>query len=241
MEEREAEHMEEVAAQFSQLKFVIDTQYANNQTGNPIATSITLGSKELPFLMSIRSFGNLEISSDNCIVDITYNESNKTLEKPYPLGTIKYSSVNGYFLNQEFIYEAGAIITSQSEGNMISIKPSLSQNASGNLSFKIINISGVGGKVSASGYGTTAIQTEFSESSINNIKNVSNIKITTLYPNAWKIFANWALEKILNTNDFWIPDPNPIDNSINIIFNNTIDIEVTYVKVNAQIGPGWVE
>ena len=118
MEQREAEHMDVVDAQFSQLKFAIDTQSSTGQFNIPIATSITLGSKELPYLMSIRAFGQLEILSDAFILRIT-NASNTF---NYSIGTIEYSSSNAYYLDQSFIYEAGAIITSQQEGNMVSIE-----------------------------------------------------------------------------------------------------------------------
>ena len=38
MEEKEAEHMNDVLNQFSQLKFAIDSQSASGQTNTPIAT-----------------------------------------------------------------------------------------------------------------------------------------------------------------------------------------------------------
>ena len=56
MEEKEADHMEMVADQFSRLKFAIDTQSTiglhDRSINIPISTSITLGNKEIPFLMS---------------------------------------------------------------------------------------------------------------------------------------------------------------------------------------------
>ena len=61
MEQKESEHMDEVAVQFSQLKYAIDTHSATEQINNPISAAITLGSRELPYLMSTRAFGHLEI------------------------------------------------------------------------------------------------------------------------------------------------------------------------------------
>ncbi|MFA5102886.1 MAG: hypothetical protein WC525_06995, partial [Candidatus Thermoplasmatota archaeon] len=61
MEQREAEHMDKVAEQFSYLTSVIDGQAADQKKNLPIATSITLGSKELPYMLSIKAFGKLEI------------------------------------------------------------------------------------------------------------------------------------------------------------------------------------
>jgi len=87
MEQTEADHMEVVADQFSQLKFAIDIQSANKKPDIPMSTSITLGNKVLPFLTSSRAYGSLDILSDECVVKIT-NDSESVL---YPLGVIKYS------------------------------------------------------------------------------------------------------------------------------------------------------
>ncbi|MDD3492038.1 MAG: hypothetical protein PHU95_00905 [Candidatus Thermoplasmatota archaeon] len=60
MKEKEAEHMDTVANQFSNLKFSIDLQTLA-QIDVPITNSITLGSKELPYFISARAFGSLNV------------------------------------------------------------------------------------------------------------------------------------------------------------------------------------
>src|SRR5512136_787170 len=61
MKEREADHMDKVAEQFTYLTSVIDGQAADGAKNMPTATSVTLGSKELPYMLSIRAYGSLEI------------------------------------------------------------------------------------------------------------------------------------------------------------------------------------
>jgi hypothetical protein len=237
MEQKEAEHLDEVAAQFSKLKFAIDTQFSTEQLNTPIATSITLGSKELPYLMSVRAFGNLVILPGAFKLCI----SNLTDTFYYSFGIIKYSSVNAYFIDQSFIYEAGSIIVSQFEGNMISIKPVFAiSNQGGNTTITISspNITGIGGKISGSGYGTTAIQTEYFGSAENCIHNVTNITITTSYRNAWEIFLNWTLEKYL---DPAVYSTNVDENSIAIEFTNAPVVNLKIANFYAQIGAGWIE
>jgi hypothetical protein len=262
MEQREAEHMDEVTAQFSQLKFAIGTQYATKQKYTPLATSITLGSKELPYLMSIRAFGHLEILSNTYSKAFSITITNATDSPQYSIGTIKYSSNNAYYVNQDFIYEAGAIITSQTDGDIMSIKPSFPSFETDvnniNISFDLINISGVGGKLSWSGYGTTAIQTEYSGPQIKqNFTNVSSIEIISNYPNSWFFFMNWTLQKqgfthgnTINTGDFYIETDFPNNKiTINIykrIYYNTNDwyrptVYINIIEILAQIGPGWIE
>lgn len=237
MEQREAEHMDMVDAQFSQLKFAIDTQSSTGQLYIPIATSITLGSKELPYLMSIRAYGQLEILSDS--FEISFTNASDTYT--YSFGIIEYSSNNAYFLDQSFIYESGAIITSQQEGNMISIKPSFYITKVGEdeyISINLPNLSGVGGKTTASGYGTTAIQTEYTGSNNINIQDVVQISIKSSYINAWSIYLNWLCKKSLDPSDYSIII---LNNEVTIQFSNSPDIDLTIVDINAQIGAGWVE
>ena len=62
MKEREAEHMDVVANQFASLKYSIDLQ-ATQKSHSPLVNSITLGSKELPYFISSRAFGSLQILS----------------------------------------------------------------------------------------------------------------------------------------------------------------------------------
>jgi len=244
MEQTEADHMEVVADQFSQLKFAIDTQSAIKEPNTPISTSITLGNKELPFLTSSRAYGSLDILSDECIVTIT-NDSGSVL---YPLGIIKYSSANAYFLNQAYICEAGAVILSQSQGNTISIKPAFSVSygygSDINISFTIINISTIGEKRSIGGYGTYPIQTEFSDNDTTVFPDVKNITIDTNYQNAWQKFINNTLiNSGLNHHSYGANFSISVDDDSMILkFTNstTVNLKLKYVKINAQIAPGWI-
>lgn len=239
MEQKEAEHMNEISSQFSQLKFAIDTQSSAGQLSSPIASSITLGSKEMPFLMSLRAFGYLDILSNS----IDFNFSNNTDNYQFSIGSIKYSSLNGYYLDQSYIYQAGAVIVNQYEGNMMSIKPSfVIVNDSGivNITIKLVDIIGIGGKVSASGFGTTAIQTEYLEYNDFYLTNIDSIEINTLYSNAWGIYLDWLLEKELDTSDYLL-DVDVTNNVITITFTNQPDLDIQIIKINAQIGAGWIE
>lgn len=242
MEEKEASHMEMVADQFSQLKFAIDTQSAIKKPNTPISTSITLGNKEMPFLSSSRAYGSLEILSDECRVRIV-NDSHVYF---YSLGVIKYSSVNTYFLNQAYVFEAGAVILSQYEGDTMSIKPAFSVKKEDNvsISFTIINISTIGEKRSISGYGSYPIQTEYSGSdplySVKKINNVSTISISTNYQNSWEKFINKTLINSGLTYDthFFI-DTNETEILIHFISHPNVNLQV--IEISAQIAPGWIE
>lgn len=242
MEQREAEHMHQVESQFAQLKLSLDTQAYVGNKNIPIANSITLGSSEMPFFMTMKAFGNLQILEDVSIINVSnashYNKTN--------IGIIKYSSANAYFINQEFIYESGALITNQNDGSSISIKPSFYIESSPyyyNITFTIIDISGVGGKISGGGYDTTSIQTQLAEVYNETIENPRYINITSSFHQSWNESINLTLKKEFPNgykNDYFI---NTTGNKVSIDFSrNPPDyIELRIFEIDAQIGPGWVE
>jgi hypothetical protein len=256
MEQREAEHMEVVAEQFASLTSVIDGQAADGRKSIPIASFITLGNKELPFLVSSKAFGTLEILENSCTITVT----NKSQTSIFPIGAIAYSSANAYYLDQSYTYEVGAMIVSQTQGNMMMIRPGffVDYNESNDppltITFDVVNISCVGNKTIASGFGTYPIQTEFHKISRNiTFYNVSSINISSPFSNAWFIFVNnsliraglnseglgydqFTLTKTAQAVQLDFPclysDPNDCL-AINIIFK--------IIEIQAQIGPGWVE
>ena len=237
MTQKEAEHMDAVANQFNQLKFAIDTQTTTKQI-IPISTSITLGSKEMEFLVSQRAYGSLDIVFNEYMINIT----NATQTVSYSqMGIIKYSSKNTYFLDQSYIYENGAIVLHQSSGDAMVTRPSLFI-AGGSANFYMVRISGIGGKTSLSGYGSYPIQTMFSCNTTTVIPQVSQINITTKYPKAWNTSLNNTLVQawLDPGSAFQITDiPDGIQ--INFFDTNKMDFTIIMNDINVQIGPGWIE
>lgn len=249
MEQREAEHMDKVAEQFASLTSVIDGQAAEEKKGIPLATSVTLGSRELPFLVSSKSYGTLEILENSCNITIR----NQTMTQTYHLGTITYSSANAYYIDQSYTYETGAMIVSQTPGNLMMIPPEflIEYNGSSNLSitFNVVNISGIPQKMMAAGFGSYPIQTEFREiSTIINYTQVENITIATRFSNAWSVLLNNSLTAAgLNWagygTHFLLSDTGQ---ATSLEFTGVADpLKVTLnfriIEIRAQIGPGWVE
>ncbi len=256
MEQREAEHMDRVAEQFGFLTSVIDDQAADEKKGIPIATFVTLGSKELPFLVSSKAYGTLEILDNSCSINI----QNDSTEYTYPIGTITYTSSNAYFLNQIYTYEAGSMIVSQPQqngGNLMMSHSGFSIDYNYtylrlNISFDIVNISSIGQKTIASGSGICALQTEFNEISIDKIfKMVSNINIsfTTPNSNAWYVFINSSLNLAgVETGDDLKIELDDSSHTVSIIYIEPtippfeeVNVFFRIIDIEAQIGPGWIE
>jgi len=238
MEQKEAEHMEEIQNQFSQLKFAIDTLSLAEKEYSTISTPITLGSKEMPFLTSTRSYGSLKVNQEDCEIIIT---ANGNVEYPFVLGALTYTSDNAYLIEQSLSYETGGVILSQEDGDIITIQPSVYMNEQQALSFEMIRLIGISGKTTASGYGTYPVQTRYSDSNTQRIGNVKKITINNTHPNAWEKFFDNLFKNyddinctIENNNVVIKPESDSVDATI-----PDVSIHLTDIKI--QISPGWVE
>jgi hypothetical protein len=243
-EEREAEHMEKVAEQFTQLKFAVDVLSTIENTGNKITTAITMGVNEIPlpmFLKSEKSYGYLRLISDDSIINITDKIPSAYT---YELGSIKYSPRNSQYIETDYIYEAGGVITSQVLGNTMYIMPyfSISNTGNVNIIYEAVNFIDIAGKKYTTGHGITQVQLEYLTKNTNIINNVDQISISTDYMGAWNNFFNDSLISAGLTygaaNDYIIIEN---ENEIIIDFNNALTVDITLIitDINIQIGPGW--
>ena len=233
LEQREADHMQIVSSQFTQLKYALDIQ-TTVETGTAISTYITLGSEEIPFFGLGKTYDSLEILPDSCEIII----KNSTDNYNFSLGTIKFTSSNLYFIDQSFIYEAGSLILRQQNSDTLNGKTYFSVVNFTNISLSIVNISVNEGKIGISGFGTYPIYTEFLNSKEYVLTNLTNITINTKYPNSWKTFFNSSTLKYSGLT-YTI---NETTDKITVDFSGSLgNIFLKVVDINAQIGPGWNE
>ena len=237
MEQKEAEHMDTVLNQFSQLKFSIDTLSVLSEKYSAISSPITLGSKEMPFLSSTRAYGSLEVDPNECKIIITDGNDQKST---YTLGALEYRSQNAYFLNQDYTYESGAVILSQISGDVIVIRPSIFVKDGKDLSFDLIRLISTDGKTSASGYGTYPVQTMFSDSQVKTITGVKTIEIYNSHLGAWEKFFENLLSNI-NCSINQTTDGTGIIISFVNNASRTPDVFMEITHIEIQISPGWVD
>jgi len=92
-------------------------------------------------------------------------------------------------VDQTYVYEGGAVIIGQYDGEAIISPPFVSfgnYTSTHAVNLSVVNINGIAGKTSASGYGTYSVRTNYSGYSdyMAMAKSVT-INITTSYPSAW--------------------------------------------------------
>jgi hypothetical protein len=197
MEQIESEHMDEVADQFIMLKNAIDTQVSFERF-TPVNTPITLGCKELPFLVSSKAFGDLAILEDKFELHIGYDILGERYDYFCKTDALSYLSGNSYYLDQSYTLEAGALILSQNDGNVMTIEPAFyaekdSIPNSYNISFNLIDTVSKGDKTTVSGYGTYSVQTQYLNSTDEFVNDILFFNITTAYPYIWERFINDTL------------------------------------------------
>jgi len=236
LENSEASHMKETSNQFIQLKYALDIQTLVNDS-SAMTTPITLGVKDIPFFNRGRTFDTLEIINDAITIDFTPGGS-------YTSDVIKFSSGNTYFVDQSYVYEAGALIISQDDKSVLYGSPPIVVTEYGkNITFYITEIEGLAGKTDASGYGTYPIFTR-ARNPTNEIiiNNVTQITITTGYPEAWKTVFEQTIEEPGFNYDILTSD-NEVTLTFNIVDNNIVDnnFKIHNKKIDTQIAFGLAE
>ena len=234
MEEREAEHMDEVSNQFSSLKSMIELQAMTNSS-SPISTMITLGSKELPYFISAKGYGEIsvpDIGNENIKV-ISFDSGIYN----YELTSIKYEAYNSYFVDQIYALEGGGVIVKQLNGEpVMRVDPSITVKNTTKIEihYNLPIIVGFPGKNLTYGPGKCFIRTNWSKGDTDHITNISSINISTQYPEAW----NKSFASMLGNNVNYEQGKSYVKISKKV---KKINFDVEYYYIYTQIGHGWIK
>jgi hypothetical protein len=257
MEQKESDHMDRVSNQFSQLKSVIEIQSMMGATESseaivytPMSSPITLGSKELPYFVSARSIGQIDIIDQEDVGD-----QNISLSEVYykPLTSIKYRATNFYFPKdlaqpwQEYVLEGGGVILKQSDGEVMKIYPAITVENHSELNYIKIKyfvpvFTGFPGKKTYSDWEDCYIYTNYISHDTYS-EYVTKISINSDYPNAWYnclvnesrgILWEYYNNEYLDINR----DNNVITIKPGIIGNLFLDL--TVAEIGVQVGPGYI-
>jgi hypothetical protein len=217
------------------MKAMIDLQSLTAKDV-PISSPITLGSRELPYFVTARAFGELSIVDSTGKIEV-----NNELEYIAKLTAIKYEAFNSYFVHQTYLLEGGGIIVKQPDGKpVMRVDPPISaENKSTiNIYYTIPIIVGIAGKDSSTtDYKTCFIRTNYSDrSDVDWIPraSVSGIRITTNYTSAW----NESLHDLLGSNVNISKGSNYVEITKKV---KQINLYYKEIYIYAQISPGWIE
>jgi hypothetical protein len=245
MEQKEAEHMDLVSNQFSTLKSMIDLQGITRSSA-PISSMITLGSRDLPYFITAKAFGEVSVK-ENPTYKITVLPPPGSLPSgTVPLTSIQYAADNSYFVDQTYILEGGGLIVQQPDGvPVMRADPSISSVNNTNtitLHFDLVHVITIPGKNSTNGEGNCFIRTNYSSNRthFDTIQPGGHIRIYTAYPNAW----NESLHNLLGiyaVNGYINIAVAPAQSYIEIIpGTKDILLQLNVIDIYVQIGQGWI-
>ena len=247
MEQKEAEHMDQVSNQFSYLKSMIDIQSATN-SDVPMFTMITLGSRELPYLITAGSSGELEIVEDNSS-RISVTKDPDIDNYSVNLTSIKYQGNNIYFVKQTYALEGGGLFVKQPSGNStMRADPPIYPTTPSNkviLHFNLTKIVCYKNRSYTGGFGKCFVRTNYSHTNPPEyydptyaITKIMNATIYTDYPNAWHASLNDTI------GDFVYVNLTSSGSSKYVTIEEKSDPVYVYFServIYTQIGLGWVK
>ena len=231
MEQREAEHMDEVSNQISNLKSMIELQQIT-QADAPMFSVITLGSRELPYFVTAPATGQLDVVNSGpwkFNVDYGANE--------FDLSSIRFTAYNAYFVDQIYALEGGGIICKQPNGeSVMRVDPAMyiENKSNVNIYIDFPIFVGIPGKNMTSGFGKCVIRTNYSAGSSSSITDIASLNISTQYPNAWyEAFYSWIGNNVnYNKGTRFVEITRKAKN---------VNLYIDCYYVHAQISPGWIK
>jgi hypothetical protein len=128
----EYSHMNDVWEDMADLKSKIDLMTivlaSDSNSPNNVTMNVPfhMGGGDVPLIGTIKSSGTLSVANKKeCNMTVTAVSEEGNWNKTIPYGTVSYASQNRYYVNQNFIYEGGALILSQGERSSMMLYPSI--------------------------------------------------------------------------------------------------------------------
>ncbi|ADE37052.1 DUF7289 family protein [Methanohalophilus mahii] len=251
----EKAHMDDVYDDMSQLKARADMLSLASRLSSSLNEDITvslsipikMGGGDIPIVGPTKSSGVLSVNDSIYKVDITgTNSTDSSIPLgSYDLGTISYTSNNGYYIDQTFTYENGAVILSQRDKSLMKLDPSISiKNQSGNLLVDLTLMEIAGDRVVITSNGLEEIKLtsndwveEFTPTKNESLTNLT-ISMNTSYPSAWAKYLNNSAEDadLVHSVDYNIDERDDY-----VVFNlnssdGNIDFYLNKATVDAKVG-----
>lgn len=127
----EYSHMNDVWEDMADLKSKIDLMTIalasdpdSPDTEITMSVPFHMGGGDLPLIGAIKSSGTLSVNKNECEINIV-TDSDGDWNKTITCGDVSYTSQNRYYVDQNFIYEGGALILSQGERSSMMLYPSI--------------------------------------------------------------------------------------------------------------------
>lgn len=222
----EINHMDDITNSFIDLKGTVDRQIVSNNVDTTLSTRIKLGEEGGQLLGVGKTSGDLEFTP-YLSPGLLYNTDTPPNLDGSPeniygwnRGSISYRSNNVYYIDQDFIYENGAVIIDQGGDAVMRVTPNFvaEKNNITNTTFVTVTLVSLEGSTSTRGGSEThTIETTLKSGTESRIplmwgngsipwsgENIT-YEITTKYPDLWEQFFGEMLNDTSSNLD-WDPD-----------------------------------
>lgn len=225
MKEKEFSHMRSVEEGFMDITSTISSYVLTNDKTTETKIPIQLGTEGIPLIVT-GTLGTLAVTPYTSTVSIYNTTSSTNPLSITSMGCIKFTSQNRYYINQNFIYESGAMFVEQSENTTMRIEPDF--NITNNkITLTFITIVGSNSTITGAGTQTVRLKMAFCETTTYtwSSENIT-INITSERSSAWKSFFERKFStQNISSGSGWTA----------VAFQNIKELELRFVAVNASI------
>ncbi|MDQ1371259.1 MAG: hypothetical protein QG582_173 [Candidatus Thermoplasmatota archaeon] len=220
MSDNESTHMADAMTQIIGLKADIDgmvVDYSDSQLAPaPIVAPITLHAPGIPIFAEATSgilqFNHETMYAKPCL-NVSYDEGGTDGYVLGPTtgghsgGYLSLYSPNRYYVEQRLIYENGAVILNQTDGEFVVTGPQFAvSDVSGSRVVKITQVSMLGMNKTIGGTGTKLVNAEMLYAGTTELRNDGGndvtISIVSIYGSAWENYFKNALNGSLADLDY---------------------------------------
>jgi hypothetical protein len=210
MKDSEAAHMNGAIGQFGTIKSSVDLQVLGAQMAQNFgsvfipttsSTAVTLGIDGVP-IFSVPTQGQLSSNPDLGAWNLTFvyrvgpSPGVLTYVRQNASGQIDLYVQNRYYIPEHIVYENGAVIRAQADGQIIRAEPTFQASMSGanmTVAFELINLYGQGG---LAGTTTEVVNTKVFGVNLQTYGSIASaiyLNHTSAYGRAWYDFLNATL------------------------------------------------
>ena len=265
MSDNESTHMSQVVQQFTTIKSSIDIAISNSANSRiaptPVFVPVTLSSASIPVFASATA-GILRFLPDGINTRPTFNVTYAGVSNSLgPTndgktgGSLDLWCPNRYFVEQHIIYENGAVILNQTDGEFVIAGPqflvkNLGTTGTPNRVLQITQVSLQGSNVTIGGTGSKGVSAKLQFADTKTYQNSAgpsfSITFTSAHGKAWERFFNSTLNGAagmtykngynINTTLHSFPDKSLNYYTVTVTIDSVMTVDYTRATVALTIG-----
>jgi hypothetical protein len=241
MEDNEAKHMRTAKGQFSNLKETIDKQITDDNRNETMDTTIELGADGVP-MFERETPGQLSLRLSSEFFNYSFQDNGQDIYENSS-GSVDLISYNRFFVRQTLIYENGAVIIHQKQGDIVRNEPEFSVEKTGNqvnLRTTLVSLYHSNDD-SVAGIGQESVSTRlwytdrWTYGNITTPNERVTLTIVSEYSDAWSTYYDniLSIAGLINGDDYNITSAS---GTISVVIDRVSEFSLSHSFMEAYIG-----